>query len=184
MVALAMAAVPIEVASADAPPGELDRDLDTLFARGGLTAETAAHRAAKTAPAIARKAASVDAASAELVRSKLSLLPIISVKAGYTRLSPLDSVVIPLGMQMFVIPFLDNVYDASGQITVNVSDYLSRAPALVDSASLARDSALFDKRSRSATVGQEARELYYSNGSVRPCRCWSRSASSHRSSRR
>src|SRR5690348_17149951 len=100
----------------DTDPNAFQRDLDEVFVQGGLTADRAAHRAARAAPLVARKVASVAASSADLARSKLSLVPELEGKATYTRLSPLDSVVIPLGPQMFVIPFLENSYDLTAQV--------------------------------------------------------------------
>jgi outer membrane protein TolC len=137
------------------------QDLDKVFSSDGLTADEAARRAAKAAPVMARKRATVEAASAEVSRSKLTLVPVLAGKATYTRLSPLDPVVLPLGGQMFVIPFLENSYSVGAQVAVNVSDYLSRDASVIDGASQALAAAKLDKQAASAVVGQQAREIYY-----------------------
>jgi outer membrane protein len=138
-----------------------EAELDQVFADEGLTASAAASRAAKAAPIIARKAASKDAASADVSRAKLSLLPVIGAKATYTRLSPLDDVMIPLGPMTLVIPFFENSYAATAQVQVNVSDYFVRDPALIGGAGYALDAATHDMAATSAAIGQQAREIYY-----------------------
>jgi outer membrane protein len=139
-----------------------EAELDQVFADEGLTASAAASRAAKAAPIIARKAASMEAAEADLSRSKLSLLPVIAGKATYTRLSPIDDAVIPLGpMAMFVIPFFENSYVATAQVQINVSDYFVRDPALIGGAGYALDASRHDLAATSSAIGQQAREIYY-----------------------
>ena len=138
-----------------------EAELDQVFADEGLIAAAAATRATKEAPIIARKAASMDAAAADVSRAKLSLLPILGAKATYTRLSPVDDVVIPLGPMSFVIPFFENSYAATASMTVNVSDYFVRDPALIGGAAYAADVARYDMAATSAAVGQQAREIYY-----------------------
>ena len=137
------------------------QDLDKVFESDGLTADEAARRAAKAAPLMARKRASIEVASAELSRSKRTLLPVIAGKAAYTRLSHLDPVMLPLGGQVFVIPFLDNSYSVGAQALVNVSDYLVRDPATIGGASEALNAAKLDRQGASAAIGQQAREIYY-----------------------
>lgn len=137
------------------------QDLDKVFVSDGLTADQAARRASKEAPLIARKRATVEAASADLSRSRRTLIPVFSGKAAYTRLSPLDPVVIPLGAQQFVIPFLENSYSVGGQVAVNLSDYLVRDPSVIGGASEALSAAKLDKQAASSAVGEQAREIYY-----------------------
>jgi outer membrane protein len=132
-----------------------------VFSPGGLTADDAARRAGRVAPAIARKAAALAAAAADLGRARLALAPIVGGKATYTRLSPLDTLVLPLGGQTLTIPFLVNSYDATAQISVNVSDYAARDPALIEGARRAVDAARLDGEAGAASVGEQAREQYY-----------------------
>jgi outer membrane protein TolC len=138
-----------------------EAELDKVFADDGLTAEAAAARGAKAAPVIARKAASLDAASADLSRARLSLVPIIAGRATYTKLSPLEDVVIPLGPQMFVIPFFEDSYAATAQVTINLSDYFVRDRALIGGAGHARDGVLLDMKATAAAIAQQTREVYY-----------------------
>lgn len=138
-----------------------EAELDKVFDEDGLTADAAAARAAKEAPVIARKAASIEAAAADLSRAKLTLLPVIGGKATYTRLSPIEPVVIPVGGSMFVIPFLENSYAATAQVTLNVSDYFVRDPALIGGAGQAVSAARLDLKATAAGIAQQAREIYY-----------------------
>jgi outer membrane protein TolC len=162
---IVLAVVPtVAVAAPKTDRKAFEKDLDEVFDDDGLTADAAAKRAAKEAPVIARKAASIAAASADASKAKLSLVPILGAKASYARVSPQDDLVIPLGPmpgQMVVIPFFESQIDVTAQVTVNVSDYFVRDPALIGGANLALDAARHDMKATSATIGQQAREIYY-----------------------
>ncbi|MEZ4363663.1 MAG: TolC family protein [Kofleriaceae bacterium] len=136
------------------------RELDAVFVKEGLTAEDAAARAAKAAPHAERKQATVEGAEADLTRAKLALLPVLSGRGAYTRLSPLDSV-ISLGGQTLTIPSLTESYLATGQVSVPLSDYLLRAPAQISGAGHALRAARLDQKATRAAVRQLARETYY-----------------------
>jgi outer membrane protein len=151
------AAVPAELAA-------FDRDLDTLFSAGGLTADQAASRAATASPTVRRQAAELDAAIAQRQAAELALVPQVSGRASYTRLSGLPAVpfAIPGTMVMFSFPApLQNAYLAEAQLAVPLSDYLLRFPALIDTAKLGVAVARIDKRSSEVGAGQDARLAYY-----------------------
>ena len=155
----------IAASASAAPRGEdgaaFQRELDGMFFKNGLTADQAAQRAAKVAPQVQAKRATRSAAAADVSRAKLTLWPVIGGKATYTRLSPVDPVVIPLGPMDFVIPFYDDSIAIGTQINVNLSDYVSRDPALIDAANMALEAAHQDLRATASSASLQAREIYY-----------------------
>lgn len=58
---------------------------------GGLTAEEAARRAVAASPSLDAKTAEIDAAAAQLDQAMASFLPRLTLRASYTRLSPVES---------------------------------------------------------------------------------------------
>jgi outer membrane protein TolC len=155
----APAAVPDELAA-------FDRDLDALFAGGGLTAEQAAARARTASPTVRRRAAELDAAIAQREATDLALVPQISGKASYTRLSAIPATPIAFEIAGMMVNFafpapLQNAYLAEAQLAVPLSDYLLRFPALIDTAKLGVEAARINKRSSELGAGQDARVAYY-----------------------
>ncbi len=136
-----------------------EKELDALFVEGGLTADEAASRAGKVSPTVQRRIAEVQAAIATAKAAELTRVPRIGVVASYTRLSPIDPVVIS---PMFPpLTFPDNSYVAQAQLGLPLSDYLLRFPKLVDAAELAADVARTSKKSSEVDAGQDARVAYY-----------------------
>ena len=151
---------------ADAPavPDDMagfEKDVDALFAAGGLTADQAATRAGTTSPDVRRKAAELEVAVVQREQASIARVPIVQGKASYTRLSPLASVVFPLGTMTFTIPFLSNSYDLQANISVPLSDYLVRYPRLLESANMAIELARTSSRATAVNAGQDARLAYY-----------------------
>lgn len=138
-----------------------DRDLDALFAAGGLTADQAAARAGGASPTVRRRVAELDAAVAQLQAAELARVPLVSGRASYTRLSPIDAVTFPIPGVTFTISSLPNSYLAEAQLVVPLSDYLLRFPPLVDAARLGAESARITRRSSELGAGQDARLAYY-----------------------
>jgi len=134
-----------------------EHDLDGLFATGGLTADQAASRAGSASPTVRRRVAEIDAAVAQVQAAELARVPVVSGKASYTRLSPLDP--IPLGATQFTPPV--NAYLAEAQLVVPLSDYVLRYPRLIDAARLGAEVARIDRRSSEVGAGQDARLAYY-----------------------
>ena len=122
-----------------------ERDLDTLFATGGLTSDQAAGRAGGASPTVRRRVAEIDAAAAQLQAAELARVPVVSGKASYTRLSFIPPPDIP-GFPTSVFPSLQNSYLAEAQLVVPLSDYLLRFPALIDTARLGVEAARIGKR--------------------------------------
>jgi outer membrane protein len=150
--------------TAPPPPADdkaFERELDALFASGGITADQAASRAAGASPTVRRRAAELEAAAAQLATAELARVPVVSARASYTRLSPVDPFVIPAGGMSFEIASLDNAYLAQAQLVVPLSDYLVRFPKLIDAARLGTTAARINQRAGEVGAGQDARLAYY-----------------------
>jgi outer membrane protein len=150
----APAAVPDDLAA-------FDRDLDTLFAGGGLTADQAASRARVASPTVRRRVAELDVAIAQRQAAELARVPVVSGRASYTRLSRLPPPNIPGIPAGSLFPIILDSYVAEAQLVVPLSDYLLRFPALVDTARLGVEAARINKRSSELGAGQDARVSYY-----------------------
>jgi outer membrane protein TolC len=151
-------AQPAPAAKAD-DMAAFEKELDSLFAQGGLTAEQAAARARKVSPTVLRRAAEVEAALASAHAAELARMPFVSAKASYTRLSPVS---IDFGSPMFPpIETPESSYATQAQLGVPLSDYLLRFPKVIDAAKLAADAARANERASEVNAGQEARLAYY-----------------------
>lgn len=150
-----------------APPAAADdmvafeKDLDALFAKGGLTADQAASRAGAASLAVRRRVAEIDAAVAQLETAELARVPQVSAQLSYTRLSPVVPFRIPLGATPVTIASLQNAYLAEARLVVPLSDYVLRYPKLIDAAKLGAEAARVSKRSSEVSAGQDARLAYY-----------------------
>jgi outer membrane protein TolC len=147
------AAVPDDLAA-------FDRDLDTLFSGGGLTADQAAARAATASPTVRRRVAELEVAIAQREAAELARVPLVSGKASYTRLSRVPPPNLPPEFSG-AFPIILDTYVAEAQLVVPLSDYLLRFPALIDTAKLGVQAARIDKRSSELGAGQDARVAYY-----------------------
>lgn len=156
-------------APAAQPPASLpddmagfDKDVDALFAPGGLTADQAAQRAAQVAPDVHRKVAELGVAIAAREQSSLARVPYVQGKASYTRLSYVAPFVIQIpGVAAVPIQFLQNSYDLVGNISVPLSDYLAKFPRLMDFADKNIAAARISERSSAVNAGQDARLAFY-----------------------
>jgi len=137
-----------------------EHDLETLFATGGLTSDQAAKRAAGASPTVRRRAAELDASVAQLEAAERARIPVLSGKASYTRLSHLDPPVLQ-GIPTGFFPVLQNSYVFQGQLSVPLSDYVLRYPAVTDAARLGTEAARLGKRTSEVGAGQDARLAYY-----------------------
>jgi outer membrane protein len=125
---------------------------------GGLTAETAATRAAKTSPEVRRKLAEVAAATAATRQVELVRVPQVSAHARYTRLSDVDAPMLAPG---FSFPVFLNSYTVGAQLALPLSDYLLTFPDLTAAARAGRDAARAAERSTAVDVAANARVAYY-----------------------
>lgn len=138
--------------------GAFEQELDALFTDGGLTADQAAARASKVSPTVARRAAEVDVAIANLQIAELARIPHVEAKASYTRLSPLDPLMFP-GFGSLEFP--DNSYAFDAQVAIPLSEYIFRFPKIIDAAKLGVDAVTVGKHASEVNAGQEARLAYY-----------------------
>lgn len=161
---LVLAAAPAFAQPVSGPRPEdmsFQKELDALFVGGGLTAEGAASRAAKVSPTVARKAAELDAAIAQLETVEVSEVPQIGGRASYTRLSFVAPFVIPFMGQNFTIPSLQNQYILQATAAIPLSDYLVRFPHLVETAKLGAQAARVNQWSAEVGAAQDARLAFY-----------------------
>lgn len=143
-------------------PAGFDRDLDQLFATGGLTSDQAASRAAKASLAVLRRAAELDAAVAQSDAAELARVPQLRGTASYTRLSYIKPFVFTIpGVGTLPILSLQNSYLTEAQAVVPLSDYVLRFPKTIDAARLAAESARINHRASEVSAGQDARVAYY-----------------------
>lgn len=138
-----------------------EKDLDTLFAKGGLTSDQAASRASGASLTVRRRAAEIEAALAQAQTAELARVPQLSGRLSYTRLSPLDPTPLQIGGMTFELGSAENAYLAEAQLTIPLSDYLVRFPKIIDAARLGVDAARLNKRASEIDAGQEARVAYY-----------------------
>ncbi len=75
----------------EAPERELTGKEALAVQPGGLTAEQVAKRAVKSSPELRARQAQIDAAQAKIDEAIAQLLPRLSVKASYSRISPVDA---------------------------------------------------------------------------------------------
>jgi len=143
-------------ASAGEDGNAFEKDLDTLFAPGGLTADQAAARAAKVSPSVQRKVAEVEASIAQLETAELARIPQVKGTASYTRNSHLS-----LNFPGFMLSYPDNYYATEAQLGVPLSEYILRFPKVIDAAKLGVEAARTSQRSSEVNAGQEARLAYY-----------------------
>lgn len=141
-----------------AKPSDFDKELDSLFSQGGLTADQAAARAPAISPSVAKAAAQIDIAIAQAETAEVARVPRVAATGTYTRLSKVDPIVLGPGTSI-TIP--QNSYAAQAQVNVALSDYIYRYPKLIGAARLGLDAARFTKRANELDAGQEARIAYY-----------------------
>lgn len=138
---------------------DFEKELDALFAKGGLTSDQAAARAAAASPTVRRRVAEIEVAVAQVETASLARVPQIGGKIQYTRLSPLDPFVFAPGAPG--IEFLTNSTVAEATLGVPLSDYVFRFPKLIDAARLGEDAAQLNKHAAEVNAGQDARLAYY-----------------------
>jgi outer membrane protein TolC len=144
------------------PPADdlasFEKELDALFAQGGLTADQAASRAPAASPSVRRSAAEIDVAIAQAEAAELVRVPRVAGTATYTRVSPLSITLDPMAAP---ITFPENTYATQAQLGVALSDYLLRYPKLIDAARTGLEAARVSKRANELSAGQDARITYY-----------------------
>ncbi len=141
--------------------GTFDKEVDALFASGGLTADQAARRAVTASPTVRARAAQIDVSIAQAETAELARVPRVAVSATYTRLSPIDPVLLtpdPAGPKF---SFSENSYAGQASVGLALSDYLLRYPKLIAAARLGTEAARLGKRTSEVDAAQDARLAYY-----------------------
>ncbi len=139
-----------------------EKELDALFAPGGLTADQAAARAPAASPSVRKSAAQIDIAVAAAETAELVRVPRVAVSASYTRLSKLDPITFGMpGMGAPSIEFPQNSLASQAQVGVALSDYVVRYPKLIEAARSGLEAARVGKRANELAAGHDARIAYY-----------------------
>ncbi|HSK00885.1 MAG TPA: TolC family protein [Kofleriaceae bacterium] len=163
--ALAQPAPPAPPAQPAQPPADalasFEKELDALFTQGGLTSEQAASRAPAASPSVRKAAAQIDIAVAQAETAELVRVPRVAANATYTRLSPLDPIVLGMPGMGASIEFPTNSYATQAQVGVALSDYIVRYPKLIEAARLGLEATRVSKRADELAAGQDARLAYY-----------------------
>jgi outer membrane protein TolC len=160
ILAVVVCATPALAQPAPAESASFDKELDGLFATGGLTADQAATRAVGTSPAVRKRSAEIDAAIAQLHVAELLRIPRTGFTATYTRLSPLDPIAIaPPPAPPFA--FAENSYAGQASVAIALSDYVLRFPKVIGAARLGAETARIGRRTAEVDAGQDARVTYY-----------------------
>ena len=136
-----------------------EKELDALFAKGGLTSDQAAARAASASPTVRRRVAEIEVAIAQQETVELARVPQVSGKVSYTRLSHIDPYLFAPGTAG--IEFLQNSTVLEATLGVPLSDYVFRFPKLIDAAKLGAEAAQINRRAAEVNAGQDARVAYY-----------------------
>ncbi|MCB9734105.1 MAG: TolC family protein [Deltaproteobacteria bacterium] len=161
---LVLAAVGAGPAAAAAPPAPgtpvdvLARRLDTLARPGGLTAADAGRRAAEIAPAVKRKAATVTERDAATTATELQRVPTVAATLSYTRLSEVDMPELAPGV---TIPQVLDNWVIRLELSIPLTDYLLRFPALVSASELRARAARADVDAAEAQAAAQGREAYW-----------------------
>ena len=146
-------------AAPDDPLAAFDKELDALLAnQGGLTAEQAAARSVKTSPTVRARTAQIDAQIATIETAELQRIPQVGIVGRYTRLSPIDPLVLGPGVE---ITSLNNSYLAQASVQLALSDYVVRYPKLISAARSGLEAARITKRSTEIDAAEDTRVAYY-----------------------
>ncbi len=175
-------------ASQPAPPraSDFEQRLRAQLARsGGLTADEAGRRAARTSSDVRAKNAAVIAAAADVDKALIAYAPRLTLSARYVRLSPIDApslgpdnanlVVTPAGEgplppgaplvgvpgSALSFPVILNQYSLQANLTVPVSDYLLRTAQSHAAATHSRRAAELGSEAARRNARTNGKLLYY-----------------------
>ncbi len=153
---LAVGLLPSVAHAAEADPLQLR--LTQIIATGGLTADAAAARALKVDPQVARRDAVIAERVANVTTTELGRVPQLTAALSYTRLSEVDMPELTPGLTLPQV--LDN-YSIKLELSVPLSDYLLRFPALVEASELRLKAAKIDRRTAELDAANRARRAYW-----------------------
>lgn len=175
-----------------APAPKVDEAAAALAPKpGGLTREIVARRSVGTSHSVRARLAELDAAQARLDRTTAQFLPRLTLRASYTRLSPVaaefgegalvgartpgplsveacplgqcvvDSAGLPVGAVGVAIESLENNYALSASLSIPLSDYILTLSDAAASASASRTAAELAVRAERLKVRTDAQALFY-----------------------
>jgi outer membrane protein TolC len=164
------------------PASESEQRLRALLVGArGLTSDQVARRAVATSREVMARRAGAAAAKAREDQATAGFWPRLTGRAGYTRLSYLDPVILPGGLQPaapvapgtlppntplvvtpgFPFEFFQNTYALSTTLSVPVSDYLLRTARAAKAAGHSTRAAQAEEDASRRKVAADARIAYY-----------------------
>lgn len=132
--------------------------LSQLTSATGLTANAAAARAAAVDPAVRKRTAIIAERDAAVRTSDLANVPQLTATLGYTRLSELDAVELAPGVS---VPQVLDTFTTKLELSIPLTDYFLRFPALTEAAELRKKAARVDARSAELQAESRARTAYW-----------------------
>lgn len=142
----------------------LEERLKQIQSGRGLTSEEVARRAQGNSAELEAKRSALRGAEAGISQTRFGYWPRLTLSASYTRLSDIDPPTIPgfpAGSSEQFFPIILDNYRLNAGLTVPLSDYVLRASSAISGASHARDSLTADQAAVAASVGRDARVIYY-----------------------
>jgi len=163
LVATATLGVPLVHAAPEPAPSQrpsqiVDARLAELVTPGALTSDQAAARAVMTDPSVRRKDAVTREREANLDATERQRVPQLGASISYTRLSEVDMPELAPGLSIPQV--LDNT-SFKLELSVPLTDYFLRFPALVETQELRLDAARVDRKVAEQAVDNRARQLYW-----------------------
>jgi outer membrane protein TolC len=144
-----------------------------------LTAAEVARRTTAVSPTARARAYDSQAAAAAVDQARAAYVPRLSTSLRYTRLSPMEQASLgtlvaapganpgplPAGSPLVAVPLRfempDNQYVGTASLSVPLSDYLWRLPALTDAARAGSDAARLVEQASRLRVATDAQTTYY-----------------------
>ena len=137
---------------------EFEKEMSSILGQaGGLTADAAATRAAKSSPDVRRHKAEVDEAYQQAKTTELVRVPHLDASIAYNRLSSIPSV----ALGTFSFPVLLNQTLMQANLSIPLSDYLLSFPTLVDAAKFGETAARQTEQASVLEAASTARVAYY-----------------------
>jgi outer membrane protein TolC len=150
--------------------------------RGGLTADQVAQRTLVASPTLEARKRATEATAAGVSEAKAGYVPIVNLSANYTRLSPMDPIVLfPAGRAIATndpvgtvnpttvvvetpavsIEPVENNYTFAARLVVPISDYFVRVGPGVAAAKRAHEASKFEAAATRNDLVRDARLAYY-----------------------
>ncbi|HYO97395.1 MAG TPA: TolC family protein, partial [Polyangiaceae bacterium] len=129
---------------------------------GGLTSQMVAERSGRNSSTVRARLADLDIARARLDQTLVQFLPRFSLRASYTRLSPVRSEFeAPGGGPGFAIESVNDNYALTASLNVPLSDYLLRLSHAISGSAANRRAAELQHEAEALKVRSDAQALFY-----------------------